>query len=174
MINKQKLPLYIALAVPVLMIILVAAFIYMPGAGKHPKYNFLYMTGNSVYDYGYGSTGYQVSGGRLIYTPPAQTSAYPPVPQTGPVNFYLYDVAKGQATEVTLAQAQMYTLDPTNSSPDGYFVQQGNSGGGDFLFGGGGGDYNSWYIKGNNRAVKLNLKLTGSAYSNFKFLGWEE
>ena len=173
-VNKQKLPLYIALAVPVLMIFLVAAFIYLPGFGKKPKVNFLYMTGNNVYDYGYGSVGYQISNGRLVYNPPAPPIPNQPnYPATGDVHFYVYDVAGNQAKEVSLAEAEGYNLDSTNTSPDGYTVSQGNGGGGDF-FGGGGGDYNSWFIKGNNRAVKLNLKLTGTQYSNFRFLGWVE
>lgn len=178
MINKKNLPLYFALAVPVLMIILVAAFIYLPGIGKKPKINFLYMTGNYVYDYGNGQ-GYHISGGHLVYSPPAIYNPsvtnynYPSPPQVGDVHFYVYDVAGNQAKEVTLAETEGYNLDSANISLDGYTVQQGNGGGGDFFFGGGG-DYNSWFIKGHNRAVKLNLKLTGGPYSNFRFLGWIE
>jgi hypothetical protein len=171
MINKEKLPLYIALAVPALMIALVAAFIYLPGLGQRPRHNFLYMSGSNVfyYDGGYGQ-GYQVSSGHLVFNPPPYNpvNAYPP----GEPHFYIYDVVKNAAAEVSVAQAESYTLDPTNTSPDGYTIQQGN-GGGDFLFGGGGGDYSSWFIKGHNRAFKLNLKLNGS-YSNFRFLGWME
>jgi hypothetical protein len=171
MINKKNLPLYFALAVPVLMIILVAAFIYLPGIGKKPAHNFLYMTGNYVYDYGNGQ-GYQISGGHLVYSPPVANYNYPSPPQVSDVHFYVYDVAGNQAKEVTLAEAEGYNLDSANTSSDGYTVQQGN-GGGDFFFGGGG-DYTSWFIKGHNRAVKLNLKLTGGPYSNFRFLGWIE
>ncbi len=174
MLNKKNLPLYIALAVPVLMIVVVAAMIYLPGIGKKPKINFLYMTGTYVYDYGYGSGGYQVGGGHLVYNPPAANYNYPNTSQTGQVQFFVYDVTANQAREATLAEAQSYTLDPTNTSSDGYTVSQGNGNGGDFLFGGGGGDYSSWFIKGHNRAIKLNLKLSGSAYSNFRFLGWIE
>ncbi len=175
MLNKKNLPLYIALAVPVLMIILVAIFIYVPGIGKKPQYNFLYSSNNNVY-YGYGQQEYQVSNGHLIHNPPPTTN--PPdyyKPQPGEVHFYIYDVAKDQSSEITFEQAQGYNLDSSNPSPDGYTVQQGNGGGGDFLFGGGSSDYNSWFIKGHNRSRKLNLKLSGSNnYYNFQFLGWIE
>jgi len=175
MLNKKNLPLYIALAVPVLMIILVAAFIYLPGIGKKPAHNFLYMTGNNVYDYAYNNIGYQVNGGHLVYNPPASPAPNQPnYPASGDVHFYLYDVANNQAKEVTLAEAEGYNLDSSNTSSDGYTIQQGNGNSGDFLFGGGGGDYTSWFIKGHNRAIKLNLKLTGAYYSNFRFLGWTE
>jgi hypothetical protein len=172
--NKKNLPLYIALAVPVLMILLVAAFIYFPGVGKHPKYNFFYMSGNDVYYYGYGQ-GYQISGGHVIYNPPQPPPGQISSIQQVEPHFYVYDVTTSQSSEISFSQAQKYTIDSTNTSPDGYTVEQGNGGGGDFLFGGGGpSDYNSWFIKGHNRAVKLNLKLTGNTYSNFRFLGWIE
>src|SRR6185369_16505972 len=98
MINKQKLPLYIALAVPVLMILIVAAMIYLPGIGKKPGVNFLYMTGSYVYDYGY-NVGYQVNSGHLVYSPPPVNNSYPTPPQAGEVHFYVYDVATNQAKE---------------------------------------------------------------------------
>ncbi len=172
MINKKNIPLIIALSIPVLMIILVAAFIYLPGIGQKPKVNFVYMTGNDYY-YGYGQQEYVVSGGHLVQNPkPVPPALSPPIPDNTVPRFYFYDVAKNTASELTFQQAQSYKLDSSNISSDGYTVAQGNSGGGDFLFGGGSGDYNSWFIKGHNRSVKLNLKLTGVNYYNFQFLGW--
>lgn len=177
--QKKNLPLYIALAVPVLMIVLVAAFIYLPGIGTHPKYNFVYMSGDNV-SY-YEQDGYSVSNGHLIYTKPPLptnpngTTTAPPL-NSPPPHLYLYDTSRNTATEITFEQAQAYKLDPSNSSADGYTIQQGNGGGGDFFFGGGSSDYNSWFIKGHNRSVKLNLKTVSSTYNydNFRFLGWTE
>ena len=173
MINKKNLPLYIALAVPVLMIILVAAFIYLPGIGKHPKYNFVYMSGDSVYYYDYNN-GYTVQNSHLVYIPPtAPNNNYYNQNQQQP-HFYMYDTSRGEAREISYAEAQSYNLDPTTTSPDGYKVEQGNGNGGDFFFGGSSGDYNSWFIKGHNRSVKLNLKTVSGVYNyyNFRFLGW--
>lgn len=178
MINKKNLPLYIALAVPVLMIILVAAFIYLPGIGQKPKYNFLYVSGNNVYDYGYNNYGYMVKNSQLIYVPqPASSSAYynNQIQTQEQPHFYLYDTVRNVATELTFDQAKTYNLDPTNTSPDGYTVQQGNgSSGGDLFFGSAPSDYNSWFIKGHNRSTKLKLKTVSSTYNyyNFRFLGW--
>jgi hypothetical protein len=173
--NKKNIPLIIALAIPVLMIILVAAFIYLPGIGQKPKENFLYLTGNNAYNY--GSQEYVVSGGHLIKNPPVPAPAtptpyYPPADNTVP-KFYLYNVVTNTSTELTFEQAQSYTLDSSNTSVDGYTVEQGTGGGGDLFFGGAPADYNDWFIKGHNRSEKLNLKLTGTdSYSNFQFLGW--
>ena len=171
-VNRKNIPLYIALAIPVVMIIAIAAFIYLPGATKQPKYNFLYMTGSNVY--GYGSQQYVVSAGHLTQNPqplPVPVTNY--IPPQNDAHFYIYNVSTNQATEVSLAQAQSYTLSSNNTSPDGYTVQQGNSGGGDFLFGSGPNDYNNWFLNGYNRSRKLNIQ-TGSPNVpyNFQFLGW--
>ena len=174
MLDKRKLPLIIAFSIPLLMIVLLAAFIYLPGLGKKPKYNFLYMTGNSYYDINNGN--FYVSRGRLVQNQPAGSSESlaPSRPPIGPVRFYVYDVSKDLATEVSFLQAQNYTLDPSSTSADGYVVERGNYSGGDLFFGGGSRDYNTWFIKGHNRSRKLNLKLSGQDYYNVQFLGWIE
>lgn len=174
MISKKNLPLYIALAVPVLMILLVAAFIYLPGIGKKPAHNFVYMSGQDVYYYGDARGEYTVTNGRLVKNP------LPPIPEgqapyykpaVSDPHFYFYDVSKHEAREITLAEAAAFELDPSNVSPDGYTVERGNGNSGAFLFGDSG-DYNSWFLKGHNRANKLNIKLIGTDYYNMRFLGW--
>lgn len=40
MLNKKNVPLYIALVIPVLMILLVTAFVYIPKKFVDPKYSF--------------------------------------------------------------------------------------------------------------------------------------
>jgi hypothetical protein len=175
-INKKNLPLIIALCIPAIMILAVAAAIYLPGIGKSPKHNFLYITGDYV-RYGYNSNSdyeYVVKGDRVeqVYVqrdpnnfPKYQYNAIEP-------RLYLYDVSKNESLELTLEQAQNYSLDPSNTSLDGFVVIQGNYNGGGF-FGGVGSDSDSWFIKGHNRSFKLNLKLLGTyTYDNFKFLGW--
>jgi hypothetical protein len=185
MINKKNLPLIIAVCIPVLMIILVAAFVYFPGIGKYPKQNFLYLTSsNGIYYNGNYENGnrYEVSNNHLVEIPKPTPSndipgqEFPPykiVPDNAKFRFYLYNVTEKTATELTFEEAQKYSLDSSSMSEDGYMVSQGNYRGGDFIFGGGGaGDY-SWYIRGHNRSFKLNLKLSGSSYyGDIQFLGW--
>ncbi len=173
-INKNNLPLYIALSVPVLMIVLVAAFIYLPAIGHKPEYNFLYTSGaNFYYPYG-GEPQYQVSGNHLIQnSKPTTTPAGIIMPDNIRPRLYVYDVDKNTTTEISFQQAQSYQLSSGNTSPDGYIIEQGNSSGnGGLLFGGVPEDYNSWFIKGHNRGQKLNLQLNGE--NNFQFLGWME
>lgn len=168
MVNKKNIPLYLALAVPLLMILVVVILVYLPGIGKSPKINFLYATGDQItYDY---YNRYYVSGNHL-------NVSQDPVPNYQPsynkkdVHFYIYDVIKKEASEISFNEAQQLNLDPSNISSDGYVVTNGSNNGG-FPFGGPS-DYNSFYIRGHNRSQKLNLKLSGSNYySNFRFLGW--
>ena len=162
MINRKNIPLYVALAIPVIMIIVIAIAIYAPGIGKGPKINFLYSSGY----------GYLVSLGHV--TKVTSPIAYPPVTQPLPQQLYLYNVTTNQSQEISLADAEKLSIDPSAQSADGYSIEQGNSGG-SFPFGGYNGDYNTWYIKGYNRAIKLNLKLNASNpynYNQFQFVGW--
>ncbi|MFA5991469.1 MAG: hypothetical protein WC794_04470 [Candidatus Doudnabacteria bacterium] len=168
--NKKNIPLIIALCIPVLMIIVLAMAIYLPGLGKKPAHNFIYLTGDDYYSY--GQSKYMVNNGYLIENPSATTT---PPPYYKPVvsepRIFLYNVATNSAMEITFDQASKYRLDPSQTSVDGYIVERGNSNG-DFLFGSGGSDYNSWFIKGHNRSAKLDLKLNSANYYNMQFLGW--
>ena len=174
-VNKKNLPLILAFGIPLVMIVAIALSIYLPGLGKQPKYNFLYMTGDAL-NYGYpNGTDYYVQGNRLVKSPvppPVNPDPYLKAMPPGEVKFYVHDVIANQSKEVSPEEAQNLNLNSSQTSEDSYTIQQG--GGGDFLFGGGG-DYNSWYLKGNNRSKKLNLKLSGpNSYASFRFLGWIE
>jgi len=173
-INKQKLPIYIALAIPVLMIVLVAGFVYFPGLGKNPVYDFVYVSGNSTHYYGYGNQEYTVNNGKLTKNPlpPYLNEPKSVIPFASDSHFYLYDTEKETATEISFEQAEGHSLDSSTESPDGYTIRQGGSSGG-FLFFDGPSDYMNRYLVGYNRKFKLNLKFTGSNYyDDFQFLGW--
>ncbi len=168
-VNKKNLPLIIALSLPIIMIIVLAAAIYLPGVNKKPAHNFLYATGGNTY---YGQLKYTVSGEYLKENrvpPNPNDPYYKGVDQI--TNLYLYDVEKDSSTELTFDQASKYRLDPSTISDDGYKVERGNSNG-DFIFGSGGGDYNSWFIKGHNRSKKLKLNVSTANYYDVQFLGW--
>lgn len=51
--KKENLPVIIAIALPVLLILAVAAFAYLPNAGAKPGYNFLYVQNMWPYAYSY-------------------------------------------------------------------------------------------------------------------------
>lgn len=169
-IDKQKIPLILALAIPVLMIFIVAAFIYIPGIGKKPKINFLYLTGDEYND----NFRYFVSGEKLVKQAKPE-DVYQNKMTLMEQKFYFYDVVKNEAEEISFEKASSYNLDTSAKSSDGYEFTFGSSSGGGLFFSVSG-DYSNYYLRGYNRSFKLNLKKTsnpfGNYYYNVRFLGW--
>lgn len=71
--KKENLPVIIAIALPVLLILVVAAFVYIPNSIGRPQYNFIYTQTNWPYSYSYNGTEclvyksyYEIEGNRLI------------------------------------------------------------------------------------------------------------
>src|SRR4051812_7664420 len=119
MINKQKLPLIIGLAIPVLMILFVAGAVYVPRFFLHPQYDFVYVNG----DYYYRQ--YSVENGKLIrQVLPEDPKLYYPKP-TQPEKFFVYDIQTDTSKEISFSDAQKLVLDSNLKSPDGYEVKQG-------------------------------------------------
>lgn len=168
MFKKKNASLIIGFSIPVLMILFVAASIYLPGLFLQPKYNFLYSTDG---DY-YGSTMYSVSNGRLVQNP-QPTPAYPNYKPYPSPQLYVHNVTTNESTSVSFQEASSLKLDPTAQSPDGYKVENGSNSGGFFPFFWYNRDYNAQYIVGHNVSKKLNVKTYGSSYYNsIHFLGW--
>jgi len=173
MINKKNLPLLLAMSIPVVMIVVLALSIYLPGMGKQPKQDFVYATGNIDYS-GYQ---YPVVNGQVQQIEPRPLKMDFPdqkFASSVPANFYRYDVKNNTSISLQFDAVQKLRLSPSIESSDGYTVERGN-GEGNFPFGGGG-DYNSWFLKGHNRASKLKVKLDSSPYNytNLQFIGWVE
>lgn len=168
-INKQNLPLILAFGAPVLMIIIVAAVIYLPNLYNKPQYDFIYSQG-SYY------LGYTVINGKIAKVPPLPDQPKPPVT---PLNqdypqLYYYDVQNNKSTAISLEQADNYNIDPSSISPDGYTVGYGNRADGFFpLFISSSVDYQSRYLQGHSTNRKLNLQNQPDYYANnFQFMGW--
>jgi hypothetical protein len=193
---KKNLSLIFAISIPVLMIIFVAAAIYIPQLFVKPQYNFLYLTGNNT-PWTVGMNGqpiYVVKYGKLIKSEDAekclnncinqcsgqcagkcQYNCSDSCPNTcsdivekNQLKIYLYDMVQGQAREISFSEAQGYNIDTSEISPDGFKIVSGTyeSGFFPFFWGYSGHDYNSRYIQGNNISKKLNIQSFG------QFLGW--
>lgn len=162
MFNRKNVPLIVAVAIPILMIIFVAASIYLPGLFMNPKYNFLYLSGDNY------STRYYIKDDKLLKQ--EQDVLYLSIRET---KIYFYHTELSKSEEISFEEAQKFKLNSNNLSPDGYSVVPGSSSGGIFpLFFYSGDDYNSVYLKGNNASKKLNINTVGNYYSGFTFLGW--
>ena len=176
--TNRNISLIIGLAIPLLMIVLVAASIYLPSLfAPSPKFNFLYVTGDDYYQ----AQQYVVEKGKLIkrevkYPEPYATPYTPYTP--GVARLFVHDVVRNESREISFEDAQQLSLNANIKSPDGFEVVYGSGSGGIFpLFFFSDIDYNAVYIKGHNASRKLNLQV-GTAgnyhyyYNRFRFLGW--
>lgn len=164
---KKNIDLVIAAAIPIIMIILIAASIYLPRFFVKPAFNFLYISPNDSYNQNY----YTVQNGKIILVPNTKWQRGIPM---SVVKLYIYDVAKDTAQEISLAEAQNLNLDPRNVSPDGFEIVNGSKSSYIFpFFFVSNTNYHTYYLKGHNLSKKLNLQLNdNSGYDEFRFIGW--
>ena len=177
-INKQNLSLYLAIALPILLIAAIALAIYLPNRFAHPQYDFIYsqtQPGTVNYDY----NGYTVVNGTVqiapvpVYAPP-MTPGYITTPvqkNTPPTNvkLFYYDVKQNSAHEISFANAQKYSLNANSISPDNYHVEYGASGGGVPFSAST--DYSKVFLVGHSAHLLLQINA-GNYYNSFYFLGW--
>src|SRR3990167_7408846 len=160
---KEKLPLAVGIGLPLLLIVFVAVFAYLPSLFVQPKYNFVYATGN-LYDYEI-----RVINGKLSLNPQTYRNISGTQYQYSlrEPSLFLYNVLEEKSTEVTLSQAQTYNLDPSSKSPDGFTVGSADSDGVSFFPFFYGGRYDrGQYLTGKG----LSQKVTDNY--DFKFIGW--
>ena len=167
---KKNVSLIVGIAIPILMIVLVAISIYVPALfAPAPRINFLYVTGDDYYQ----GQQYVVENGTLVKREVKYPKHYTP----GVARFFLHNTSANEDKELSFEEAQKPKLDTNVKSTDGYEVVYGNTDGGVFpFFFSGGFDYSAMYLKGHNTSKKLNLQSSddGRYYynRNRRFLGW--
>jgi hypothetical protein len=168
---KKNISLIVGISIPIVMIVLVATFIYLPGFfAPAPKHNFLYISNGDYWQ----MKSYDVQGQKIDIREINPPPKYVP---SGNVHFYIHDVKTDSDREITFEESQKLRLSDLPKSPDGYEVSHGaRSGGGFFPF-----DYsrsynNSFYLMGHSTSKKIHLSAVSSEsyYSSesFKFIGW--
>jgi len=157
---KDKLPLFVGIGLPLLLVAYIVLSTYIPSLFVKPKYNFIYATG---YYYNYNIS---TVNGKITVSPTySDNQSYS---NTSTPTFYLYDVSNDKSTQITTGQTQAYNVDPSNKSPDGFTVETSYGGGGFFPFW-----YDSYdggyYLKGHGLNKKI--QILGDTYQ-FKLIGW--
>src|SRR3989338_8431803 len=109
MLNKKRLPLIIALAIPALMIIAVALSIYIPALTSEPQYDFIYSTG----DYYYGN--YFVKDGKVLKQDLPKTQE--PYHRSSETKLFYHDTSENRSHELSFEETQGYSLDSNQISP---------------------------------------------------------
>jgi hypothetical protein len=171
---RKNLPLVIGLALPVILIIVVALTIYIPGQLVKPQHDFLYLVGGDYYT----QRQYAVENGKLIkreLPPDLEREKYLPFERvrSTDVRFYRHDVETNQSQPLAFEEAAQLKLDPSLKSPDGFTIEHGR-GGGIFDIFGGGSSYDTFYLRNKQASVALNLEIDSNRYFEWpnNFLGW--
>lgn len=171
--TSKNISLVIGITIPVLMIVLIIASIYLPRYFIHPKYDFLYVLGDEYYYV--GGQQYFVKEGRLIRIESKKDEKPHPDQPRSERPLYVFDINKDESREVSFDEAQKLNLNGNIKSPDGFEVTHGQRGDGFLFFWSTVPDHNSVYLKGNSFSKKLNVQVREVYYdSNFRFLGWIE
>lgn len=170
--NRGKnLTLVLGLAIPVVMVLLVAASIYVPPLfAPKPSYDFVYVVG----DQHFRGQHYDVEDGRVTY----HELAYEEKDRRSSPKLFVHDVRANRNRAVSLEDARRWRVNPGSVSPDGYEVVSGSSGYGLFpLFVGEARDYRTMYLQGHHASYRLQLDTSSSdSYwsRNIRVLGWIE
>jgi hypothetical protein len=183
--NKEKnvnVPLIVGIGVPVLMMLFIAAAIYLPGLFKKPQFDFIYSTA----EYSWAAPTLEVKDQKLGFKCAEDQHYYSSDTFTEKEitakcseeflpKLHRYSIKDNTVSDISYADAKKLALDTNADSSDGYKVEQGNYGGDMFsgMFGGDSyNDYNAWYLKGHNRVAKLNIPNDSNSSYDTRFLGW--
>lgn len=181
-LKKTNLPVVLAFFAPLLMIVIVAASVYIPRLYTKPMYDFVYVSGVSAYR---ANELYEVIDGKITKkaNPPfmgplegmSSTDKLPVEPQIlrydepSDTDFYRYEVATHSSKKLTYDEVSKLSINDDNTSPDGFRVERGGTGG-SMLFGGSY-DYDTWYLKKGTVLYKLPRIRAGASHDIYVF-GW--
>ena len=167
--NKDKIPLILALSIPILMVLFLALSIYWPTWGVHPKTNFLYCSGDT-----YVCSKFIVKDNKLT----EQEVKYPDYYKIRQdAKLFIYDVVKDSSKEISYEQAKELILNSNLRSPDDFEIVSDSSGGyGVFPFFYSSYSYGQKYLRRGNfsRKLQINARSNYAYYDDyqFNFIGW--
>lgn len=164
----KNISLLIAVSLPILMVVVIAASIYIPRQSIKPQTNFIYSTEEAD---GYLYYEYSVVAGKLIYKFPL-ISEYEKDKPIFEHTFYLHDVESDKSKKITFNEATALKLSNEKLSPDGYEVVRGgynNS----YFFLSVPSSYRDFFIKHKSGgSKKINLQVSNEAAYSYEFVGW--
>ena len=173
---KKNITLLIAIAMPIIFIVIISIVVFVPPLFLKPQYNFLYTTNNDYYDYnGRYKNSYSIKDNKLVSIPVTVVSGVSYKEEQMPL--YIYDVKSNTTKQVSFDEVGEYVIDSGPSSPDGYIVKYDYNYGDYGIFGlFGSGRRSNGYVIAKNDNQKQLTGLTSDGYSNyyyqFKFIGW--
>lgn len=153
------------MAVPAAIILIVALFTYIPRLLASPDYDFIYASCGTYRC----ANNFVVREGRVQERDSGYNDSYGYNEEKA---LYYYDVSEDSSRELTVEDAQVFDVDSTSKSPDGYTLERNRNGsGGFFLFW-----YDSdseWELVNGSQKKTVDLVNTGDYYYNdVEFVGW--
>lgn len=182
--TPSTISLAVGLAIPIVMVLLIAAAVLLPGRSVHPTTNFVYAVGQyPSYTTREGTTSTDhtltVKNGTLTETkttytiPNTQYNNYPPTKDSTP-RFFIHDTAQDTNKEISIEEVQKLKLSTEQKSPDGFSISFGQQSYGVFPFFGGGDNRNDHAYLSNDYAskeVSLISDISIDRYS-LQLVGW--
>lgn len=156
---KEKLPLFVGIFLPILLILYVITTTYLPTLYVKPGYNFIFAGEN------YNESNINIVNGKISIQPRYRNYRYGNYVSERPT-LYLYDSALDKSTLISVEDTYKYSIDPSSKSPDGFTVGRKDSSYSYFPFFSGSSN-RGIYFSGKG----LNRKILENEY-NFKFIGW--
>jgi hypothetical protein len=176
---KKNLPILVGIALPIIMVLIIAALTVIPTFKIQPEHDFIFATGTNDYYNSYYKFEYEIKEGKIqkvssSYVYPNNYTKPNDLKEMDSPDLYLYEVKTERLRKISFEEAQQYVIDQGPTSVDGYnvdFGYRGNYGIGD-LFGSSRDNYNAYITKGD--AVKgINISVQNqNYYSGYSFIGW--
>jgi len=180
--NIKNLPLVIGIALPLVFIVVISLFVFLPSFFISPQHNFVYSSFDDYY-YGYNQAylnTYKVENGTISLQPVLVrdaegviTNSEKPVAEM-PI-LYIYDMSTHSSHQITFEEAKKLSLDPGPSSPDGYTVGYRYGHDGIFELFGSNNNNNGLFVSKGTSQKKLSGMADGNQYwyqGNFRLIGW--
>lgn len=172
---KKNFVILLAFALPIIFIAIIALSTYLPSLFLSTDYNFIYSSCDNTRYYlsecdSYLQRRYLVEDNKLF----VNTNNEYVKCKNCTDRIFLHNTEKNESREITVEEAQTFTLNSLLTSPDGITVSSYyNRGAGFFLFDAGS-SYGYYLTKGKSRS-KLNFINQDNQYyyeDNFQFIGW--
>lgn len=186
--NNKKMPLILALVLPIVFVIVLALVILVPNMSVKPQHDFVYMVynQNQAYDYyTYGNTlyknTYDLKEDKIVLKPlplinkdNIVENGTPTINEEAPKMYY-YDIKNQTSRELSLKDAQQLSLQKGPSSPDGYTISYSNQYDEGIIGLFGSSDKSAYVITKGRGKKELSGITTGNVYyarNEFDIIGW--
>lgn len=181
--TSSTISLIVGLAIPVIMVLAIAAAVLLPGRSLHPTTDFIYTIGSyPSYTTRSGNLVTQhdlaVKNGVLTDTTQTYTATDTYIPYPGEKEsiprFFLHNTTENSNKELTLEEAKKFTLSDEKKSPDGFTVSFGKRSYGVFpFFFDNGSDLEHAYLSNQTASKEIDIISSNSRdFYSFQLVGW--